>query len=271
MPTFQTLTFNCFGVPTLATNSRLQTLAEQVNASSIDVVCLQEVQSRLYYGLLRRATSGFGYHSGFAHLHAPKGGLMTISRPEPARVQFTPYQVMGDWYTPAVADRLLHKGILQTAYTVDGVPVVVLNTHLSANYSGNWAIENRYVRAERSQLLQLASYVRDLPAEALVLLMGDFNIPRGSTLYNEFVAASGLRDVLAGDARPTYRPLPGMPARYALPIDFVFLRAPTLPDLQVRADLMFVDRVTRPGRRALFLSDHIGIHTTLHWSGAQPA
>ncbi len=68
--------------------------------------------------------------------------------------------------------------------------------------------------------------MKSFPAEALVMLVGDFNLPRGSWLYEDFLAESGMEDTLAGDKRPTYRPLPGVPAHYALPIDFVFVRRP---------------------------------------------
>ncbi len=67
------------------------------------------------------------------------------------------------------------------------LPIVVLNTHLSANYSVNWDTGNHYARIEHSQLQQLAGIVRAQPPEALVVAAGDFNIPRGSWLYNDFL------------------------------------------------------------------------------------
>ena len=80
------------------------------------------------------------------------------------------------------------------------LPIVVLNTHLTANYSGDWRSDNRYTRNERCQLEQLAETVRAQSADTLVLVAGDFNIPRGSGLYHEFMQASGLTDPLAGNS-----------------------------------------------------------------------
>ena len=60
-------------------------------------------------------------------------------------------------------------------------------------------------------------------------------------------------------------------ARYALPIDFAFVRAPRLPGLQVHADLRFGDKVTVAGRRPVYLSDHLGVELRVAWDGPAPA
>jgi len=153
---------------------------------------------------------------------------------------------------------------LKTTFDVEGLEVVVLNTHLSANYRGDWAGKNRYIRTERNQLAQLAEIVGREPAEALVIICGDFNVPRDSSLYSEFVRAAGVLDPLAGDARPTYRPLPGVPARYALPIDFTFVRAPKLAGLDITSEQRFAERVPFGGGQN-YLSDHIGLELRVRW------
>ena len=48
---------------------------------------------------------------------------------------------------------------MATRFVQAGVPIVVLNTHLNANYSGDWRPTNRYTHNEREQLRQLAEIV----------------------------------------------------------------------------------------------------------------
>src|SRR5436853_4561167 len=136
MATFSLLTLNCFGVPTPATRRRLLTLARELDDRGTCVVCLQEVQTHAYCRLLMRACTRYPASAYAPFLHAPKGGLLTLARRPITHPQFTLYRERGPWYTPAAADRFLHKGVLATQLRHDGLPIVVLNTHLIANYRG---------------------------------------------------------------------------------------------------------------------------------------
>jgi endonuclease/exonuclease/phosphatase family metal-dependent hydrolase len=265
MAAIELVTLNCFGVLLPSTGRRLRTLARELNAGAADVVCLQEVQAHLYRRLLVQACASYPHSVFEPFLHAPKGGLLTLARHGVARSGFALYDQLGAWLGLSAADRALRKGALQAELRVGDQRVIVINTHLSANYRGDWQRESAYTRVERAQLQQLAGIVAAQPADAIVLVAGDFNVPRGSALYREFIAASGLHDPLAGDLRPTYRLLPGMPAQYAQPIDFVLLRAPALPALRARADLCFATPLPLVGGGQGFLSDHVGLRLRVEW------
>jgi endonuclease/exonuclease/phosphatase family metal-dependent hydrolase len=267
MPLLTLLTLNCFGVPAPGTANRLRLLARHLNERNADVVCLQEVQAHAYRKLLVRHAQAYPTHAYTPFVHAPKGGLLTLSKHAFAGTAFTLYQERGLWYTPAVADWILHKGILYTCFALEGQQIAVLNTHLNANYSGDWSEANAYARQEREQLRQLARLVNAQPPDTLVLVAGDFNIPRGSWLYEGLIRETGLYDPLAADTRPTYRPMPGMPARYAAPIDFVLVRVPPSLDACVESRLVFEERVPLH-RRQIYLSDHMGVETTVGWGEA---
>ena len=122
-------------------------------------------------------------------------------------------------------------------------------------------------RDQQDQLQQLAAIVQAQPAEALVLVAGDFNLPCGCWLYNEFLERSHLQDPLAGDARPTYRPFPGVPARYALPIDFVFVRPPSSLPVHIDVRFSFAEKMALVGGGRGYLSDHLALLATLRWDG----
>jgi endonuclease/exonuclease/phosphatase family metal-dependent hydrolase len=265
MPTFSLLTLNCFGVPTGTTRRRLFVLARELEQSDYAILAFQEVQAHRYRRLLSRACASYQARAYEPFAHAPKGGLLTLARLPIERARFTLYRSRIISHALALMDWMLHKGVLETQMTLVGVPIVVLNTHLNANYSGDWSAKNRYTHNQREQLRQLAEIVAAQPAEALVIACGDFNIPRGCWLYHEFLGASGMLDPLAGDARPTYRTPPGVPVRYSLPIDFAFVRAPALRGLQISADLRFGDRIARAAGEPIYLSDHLGIELHVAW------
>ena len=264
MNSFSLLTLNCFGVPAPATHRRLLTLARELSARDDQVVCLQEVQSHAYRRLLIGACASYPHAAYAPFVHAPKGGLLTLARLPIAETEFTLYRSRAVPDPLALMDWFLHKGILATRLEYAGLPIVVLNTHMNANYSGDWGRRSRYVRGEAEQLRHLAEIVQAQPPEALVVAAGDFNFPRNSWLYEEFLTQSGMIDPLAGDTRPTVRAPLSFSERYSLPIDFALVRAPALPCLRIESDLRFVERFVFGGRPR-FLSDHMGVELRVSW------
>jgi endonuclease/exonuclease/phosphatase family metal-dependent hydrolase len=250
------------------TRRRLLALADELNRREYGVVCLQEAQAHAYRKLLIDACTQYPAQVYEPFFHAPKGGLLTLARLPIEQRQFTLFRAREIVSPLAAMDLLLHKGVLLARTAVDGVPIVVLNTHLSANYSVDWRQHNRYARVEHSQLRQLAEIVRAQPPEALVIAAGDFNIPRGSWLYGDFLEQSGMIDPLAGDTRPTHRMPPGIPAGLAKPIDFALLRLPRLLGLSIQSDICFAEQVPLGGARRGFLSDHYGLELRLSWDSA---
>jgi endonuclease/exonuclease/phosphatase (EEP) superfamily protein YafD len=256
---FSLLTLNCFGGYLPGTRRRLLALAHQLEYRDEQVVCLQEIQLNRYRTLLQKACGSFAYHSYEPYLQCPKGGLLTLTRTPIKNRWFVPYTERGLWYTPMFMDRLLYKGMLIVTLEWENMPVIIINTHMLANYVGDWDRRGLYARVEEKQLRQLAETVRSQPAEAVIIVAGDFNIPRGSKLYLDLLAHSGLNDPLAGDTRPTHRPPPGVPARYALPLDYVLVRMPADYRLNIDCDLCFSDRQWQRGKRQDYFSDHNAI------------
>jgi endonuclease/exonuclease/phosphatase (EEP) superfamily protein YafD len=256
---FSLLTLNCFGGYLPNTGRRLLALAQELEHRDDQVVCLQEIQMNRYLKLLQRACSSYPYQIYEPYLQCPKGGLLTLARTPIKSREFIPYTERGLWYTPMIMDRLLYKGMLITTLEWANIPVIVINTHVLANYVGDWERRGTYARIEEQQLMQLAETVRSRPAEALILVAGDFNIPRGSRLYEDLLAYSELEDPLAGDTRATHRPPPGIPSRYALPLDYVLVRRPADRSLKIECDLCFSSRQWQNGQRQDYLSDHNGV------------
>ena len=253
------LSLNCFGTPVPTTRRRLQALAQHLEQSSLQIVCLQEVQLITYQNLLFQACASYPFQAYEPHLHCPKGGLVTLSRAPLATQHFETFAEQGRWYLPTAMDRFLRKGMLISSLQWGDLPVVVINTHILANYSGDWERKGVFTRMQEKQLCQLADTVAAQPSNALVAVVGDFNLPRGSRLCHDFLLQTGLMDVLAGDPRPTHRPPPGVPAHYSLPIDFVFIRVPASLSLQITGDLRFSSKLNLTHKYQDYLSDHNAI------------
>jgi endonuclease/exonuclease/phosphatase (EEP) superfamily protein YafD len=265
MASLSLLTFNTFAILNWDTPFRVSALALELAKLKAEIVCLQEIHQHLFRRTLTAATP---YH--IDAIHAPKrgrprGGLLTLSRLPVVTHHYVPFVEQGRWYHLELMDRLLDKGILVTHYEIAGLPIIVVNTHIIANYAADYGRTGRPALRQQSQLRQLASAMKAFPAEALVMLVGDFNLPRGSWLYDDFLAESGMEDTLAGDHRPTYRPLPGVPAHYALPIDFVFVRRPQNLLVTCRSNLCLDQTVPLVGGYRNFLSDHLGIISHFSW------
>ena len=271
MPAFSLLTFNVYGIPAPGTSARLRTLARQVDSEDLTVICLQEVQANPYRKLLMQATMTYRYAAFEPFVHAPKGGLLTLSRAPLLASTFTIYRERGLWYTPALADWILHKGLLITRYRLHGQPVVVINTHLTANYMGNWGRGNAYAEHEHRQLMQLAEVVEAQSLDALVIVAGDFNVPRGTWLYESFLRESRLTDPLADSVEPTLRKRAGFPNRYFAAIDYVLFRSPPLPGCHYHSRSRFQEPMLLSNGRKDHLSDHIGIEFQIAWEEAGQA
>jgi endonuclease/exonuclease/phosphatase family metal-dependent hydrolase len=266
------LSLNCLGgrFPP-STRARLIALTRLLEASDYDVVCLQEVQYTGYLPLLRELLPSYPWmgHDTARRLHAPLGGLVTLSRWPLEDQTFSRYSERGYPIGLTLADRLLRKGVLTTRLRVREQPVLVLNTHLIANYSGNWAGLNHFTRQQVRQVDELRAIVDAADPALPLVLTGDFNLPRGCWLYDRLVDGSHLCDLMAGSTEPTYRQSYLLPGRYAQPIDFIFVRPPAGWDLAADAETTLREKVTLPNGRLVYLSDHVALHADIQLTSAE--
>lgn len=219
------------------------------------MVCLQEVVFRGRVGLLRSLAPSY-VHA----VHRPLGfgvlgGLVTLSRLPVASQRYVVFRTHGRWWNNGWSDTLIRKGFLVTEIEVGARRVTVVNTHLAANYDGDWSPGNRYARLEHVELGQLADAVAGVEPDQPLVVAGDLNVPSGSWLLDEFVRRTGLRDVPSGPG-PTWRPAP---AGSDYVIDHVLVRGP----IDATAELRFREPVRLAGGRSVPLSDHLGIAAAL--------
>ena len=246
---------NTRGIP--LTGSRLAeryaVIGAGFDAGDVDVVCFQEAFTYWHLRLLVRRMRSFRQVSYWPAPAGPAGGLVTFSR---RPVSGTAYRRFGrpplvrgvPW---ASRFQAALKGALVTRLTRPGL--CVINTHPLANHDGDWSEANRYYPLHRAQFAVLARVVNESAPPAVVC--GDFNIDRGSSLFGEFTAATGLADVFEGACPPTFRPeyLPAGATPHC--IDFIL----TAGEVKVEsAELVFAEKEPLG-----YVSDHIGLRAGL--------
>ena len=256
--TFRLLTFNCLWQG--AARERLSAIAPILDGSNIDFLCLQEVTQRRNVGLLQRHLRSFQPPEFQPYGVAVKGGLVNFARRPVERSTYEVFRGRGPHWTLGWADRLLRKGFLISCLHVDDLPVVVVNTHMLANYDEDWAPDNRFAREQRSDLAQLADALSRLDRDALVIVAGDLNVPITSPMLKELIAACDLQHSFTsgeGLAPPTIRhAVRGKPPQT---IDHVLFRGPTGRAVRANARLRFEDPVVLASGRHAFASDHLAV------------
>jgi sphingomyelin phosphodiesterase 2 len=248
-------TLNTRGVPVVGTHlaGRFAVIGAEVEAGDADVACFQEVFTWWHLRLLARRMRSFGHVSYRAAPPGPAGGLVTFSR---RPVSGMIYRGFG---MPPRADRISRltrfqagmKGVLVSRLAHPGLCVV--NTHPVANRDGDWSRAGRFYPLHRAQLDALTRVVLSVPAPAMVC--GDFNVDRGSSLFGEFLAGTGLADAFEGSCPPTFRAeyLPAGEMPHC--IDFI------LTGERVKAEagkVLFAGKVPLPGGPG-YVSDHLGL------------
>jgi endonuclease/exonuclease/phosphatase family metal-dependent hydrolase len=254
---------NIRGVPLTGSllTARCQAIGAAFEASDVDVVCFQEVDTYYHLAQLSRRMRSFRYVSFRRILPGPAGGVVTFSR---LPVSSTAYQGFGAPPEAPGVPRLTRlrarlKGTVVTRLARPGVSVI--NTHLLANTDGDWSAANRFCPVHRAQLAALARIIGNVPGPAVVC--GDFNIARDSAVFGEFMKHTALADAFEGNCPATFR-AEYLPAR-ARPhcIDFILTAGEI--KAEAAAVLFAGKQVLRSG--AGYVSDHVGLRAELHFPG----
>lgn len=266
MAEFSLLSLNTFGLPLFLGLGRLVRLTRRLDHFPASILCFQEIQQNAYIPFLNRGLPDYPHSAFELNLFAPKGGLYTAARLPMHKSHFIAYENRGRLLSAGFADWALNKGVLLSYLEIQAQRVVIMNTHLHANYAAAWHPDNSMSRIQRDQILHLAAMVNEQPPDALIIVCGDFNFPRGTFLYNELLKLCELQDALQDDPRPTYRPFPLMKtAKWALPIDFIFFRAPQTHTFHVDADIVEIQDISRPFAPQRFLTDHNALTLHVTW------
>jgi endonuclease/exonuclease/phosphatase family metal-dependent hydrolase len=265
MSSFSLLTLNSFGLPFFLGLNRIKILARELSDLGPSVICLQEIQQNVYLPVLRDRLTGYPHQSYRQYSPAPMGGLVTASKLPFVSYEFLPFPNRGKWWSIGFADWALRKGVLVTTYDVEGQQIIVLNTHIHANYLGSWSSDKMLAKIQSDQVRYLAELAKAQSRDALVIICGDFNFPRDTFLYEELAEISGFIDPLKDDPRPTYRPVSMLASKWSVALDFIFYRNPDKIDMNIEADVLPVENSRASKSSSKFLSDHCALTINAHW------
>jgi endonuclease/exonuclease/phosphatase family metal-dependent hydrolase len=248
-------TLNIAGLPSTLPPLRVRAveLGRWFEASTIDVVALQEVWTRDQLAVLRRELPSFRYV-------AWRHGLATLSRLPIRSVTSFSYRA-----ARARSGGVLFRARMLVNTHLQGVLVVTLdegvvgNTHLTANRDGDWSAGNRYETLQRTQLELLHGFLRRYDAPGPVVVCGDFNVSSRSVLYRWIVDGGAWHDPFAEADPPTYHQSMLPPGRESHRIDYLLVAGPYPV---VDTALLFPE----PG-----LSDHVGLGARIALSLRPPA
>jgi len=262
------LTWNVHGLPfDDSVPPRMDAIGRELRARRPDLVLLQEAwldveAARLGCTLAAdydRVPDAEGVRSGFLGLFGRRsGGLMAfVRRASPWRLegapQFVSYAQAAPWYRLGEMDGIAAKGVQRFALSDGARRVVVLNTHLQAQYPQRG---HPYREVRGAQVEELLARSREaLPAGA-VLVAGDFNVrEEEGALYGALTRE--LEDLTAAYRRACgCATLVGRGGEEAWWIDYVMARR----EAPVR--VARVERVRNRGRDDPW-SDHHGVWVEL--------
>lgn len=256
------VSLNTWGVPAVGTHlaGRYAVIGAEVEAGDADVVCFQEVFTWWHLRLLARRMRSFRHVSYRVAPPGPAGGLVTFSR---RPVSGPVYQGFG---IPPRAERIPRlsrfeariKGALATRL---GRPALcVVNTHPVANRDGDWSRAGRFYPLHQAQLEALTRVV--LGVAGPVVVCGDFNVDRESSLFGEFLAGTGLADAFGGSCPATFRAEYLQAGETPHCIDFILTGGGVKAET---ATVLFAGKMPLPGGPR-YVSDHLGLCARLSLS-----
>ncbi len=242
---------------------RLDAIGGLLNSRPDDIVCLQEVTRRASIGRLQGLLSTFGPAAFQPFGVAVMGGLVTFARHPIERTSYEAFRERGLRWDISWGDKLLRKGFLTCWLHLDALPVVVVNTHLLANYDEDWTPANRYARQQLSELDQLAQAIERIDPTAFLLVVGDLNLPAKTPALEDFISRCRLRNVFssAGPVQATVRH--AAPGKAPEAIDHILYRHPSGRELPVTARIAFVESVQLSNGQMVDASDHLAVEAEI--------
>jgi sphingomyelin phosphodiesterase 2 len=256
---------NTPGIPFFSPSpkERYKVLAQEFERLAVDIINLQEVHTYSLLKVLKDRLLSYPYVIYEPAFVGPKGGLVTFSKHPLQKLQFTLFTFATQPTNWRVLRPLgFYKGTLVTKMM--DVPLMIFNTHLTANGAGDWSRGSKLYPTHEAQLDQLSKLIRQVKGkESTSVISGDFNIPKCSELYRKFMDLSVTKDVFGQDDTPTFHSefLPA--GKQTHRIDYIFTYSPETKVEVNETSLLFQDKVKLLNGKTSYLSDHIGLMAVL--------
>ncbi|GCE22242.1 endonuclease/exonuclease/phosphatase family protein [Dictyobacter kobayashii] len=268
--TFSLASFNTHGVvfPSLLVREKHSLIGQSLEQLSPDMINLQEVWSYDSLRVFKKSLCSYPYAAYKHGIFGPKAGLVTFSRFPLTAVEFVNFPPVAEprkkkWINQ-LKRSLKKKGVLVSTYTEN--LLTICNVHLVANGDADWSASSRYYSAHEhdiAALTDLLNLFTQKESGQLIIVSGDFNIPKCSDLYQKFIAISQATDLFEYDESPTYHKEFLFPGQIPHRIDYIF--AFSQSPLHIgHKELLFQERFSLSSGEYQYLSDHIGLCIRIH-------
>jgi len=263
---YSVLSLNMFGTPfhpkkilrTFFRNDvrkRFRAIARVIEASNIDILMLQEVHDFPHYYFLKKLLPQYKYISYKKMLYGPRGGLVIFSKYPLERAHYYDFIDKGSFYNKSITGYISVKGFLSVR--VQATNIWIINTHLTQNSDHDFSESNRYAGLLKSQLKQIIVHLHSLQNKNdRVILGGDFNMPKDTKFYNNFISESKLVDAFAQDSFTTYHKSFLPEGASVGRVDYIF-SSPSLHP--IRTEYILKTSLKDNDGIDFYASDHIGL------------
>jgi endonuclease/exonuclease/phosphatase family metal-dependent hydrolase len=244
--------------PLLPLIQRVPELGRRLAAIAIDVLNLQEVFRYEQLRVLRDHLPAFPHVAYRRGAVGPAGGLVTLSRLPVSRVRYRSFA--GIVPTRGRLKFRIKRAVFSAAQglavvELAGLPVTVVNTHLTANRDGDWSPGNRFFAFQRAQLRRFNATLTRWRRPGLTIVTGDFNISSDSDHYPEIIEYGRRHDPFAASDPVTFHAAFLPPDEPAHRIDYVLLAG----DASVLDAVTLFPKPVIVGTAPYYLSDHIAL------------
>lgn len=244
--------------PLIPLTQRAPELGRRLAAAPADVLNLQEVFRYAHLKALRAHLPLYPHVAYRPGVVGPAGGLVTFSRLPLGSPRYRSFAGLAP--TRGRLKFRVRRALLSAVQglmmvRLAGLPVTIVNTHLTANRDGDWSPGNRFFAFHHAQLRRFNTTLRRRRRPGLTVITGDFNIASNSSIYPSIIDHGARHDPFAATDPVTFHARflpPGEPAHR---IDYILVAGEaTVLD----ATTLFPEPVSVDGE-PYYLSDHIGL------------
>jgi endonuclease/exonuclease/phosphatase family metal-dependent hydrolase len=248
----------------LSIKARQKKIAELLAKEDPDIIALQEVHTYTFLNLLKSTLKKHPYIAYKPLVYGPKGSLVIFSKIPFTEVEYINFKDRGSFFNSSIVALLRRSGMLRVRLKEQDVHII--NAHLTQNGDFVWTTKSRFYRYIRSQLSQVTKKIKDLSTQdtdARIIVLGDFNTDKKSSLYKSFIKVSDLIDPFE-NLKTTTMHQEFLPSKkLARRIDYIFLHNGKEEFSILKSEELFIKKYLLEKRKMAYVSDHIGLKTEI--------
>ena len=260
---FSLLSFNTQGTPFFSPDLtlRYKKFCELINKDGPDIICFEEITNYYNLFLLKKYLKNYPHFIYKPFFHAPKGGLVIVSKIPLTDVQFVSFVRNESFRDMSFMAHVIKNGMLMAR--IKDTDLTIINAHTFTDFEFDWSPENQLYRFVKVQIEQVAAEVNRLVDKGQsVILTGDLNSKKNSRLYKYVLSETKMTDVFAKESISTYfidRLDYKFKGKISARIDIVFLKDLTKKINVLSYAHLFNEKYKLANKKQSYLSDHIGL------------